>query len=133
MSETPKQAPTFNFYGQVGNLNTSEVTNHRDQVGIQHNYAPEQNLAEAAAKIQQLLDQLAKTNPTNTEAEKKSFVVKAVNSINNQPTLKDRAWGAVKGGGIEAVKAIANHPAVSIPVEIVKGWIEAEASIKEED
>jgi tetratricopeptide (TPR) repeat protein len=132
MSETPKQAPTFNFYGQVGNLNASEVTNQRDQVGTQNNYALNQNLAEAAAAIQQLLDQLAKTNPTSTEAEKKIFVSTAINSIKNQPTLKDRAWGALKAGSIEAVKAIANHPAVSIPVEVVKGWIEAEPNIKED-
>jgi len=132
MSETPKQAPIINFNSHVGNVNTSEVTIQRDQVGTQYNHAPNQNLAEAAAEIQQLLDQLAKTNPTSTEAEKKIFVSTAINSIKNQPTLKDRAWGALKAGSIEAVKTIANHPAVSIPVEVVKGWIEAEPSIKED-
>ncbi len=95
-------------------------------------HAPEQNLADATAEIQKLLDQLAKTNPTSTEAEKKIFVSTAINSIKNQPTLKDRTWGALKAGSIETIKAIANHPAVSIPVEVVRGWIEAEPSIKDE-
>jgi len=131
MSEIPK-APTINIYGGIGNFNASDVTNQRDQIGTQHNHAPEQNLADAAAEIQKLLDQLAKTNPTSTEAEKKIFVSTAINSIKNQPTLKDRTWGALKAGSIETIKAIANHPAVSIPVEVVRGWIEAEPSIKDE-
>ena len=128
MSEVPK-SQNFNFHAPVGNVNAGDVTVQGDQVGTQHNYASETNLFEAALEIQQLLDQLAKTYPTSTEAEKKVFVSEAINRIKNQPTLEDRAWSALKAGSIEAVKAIANHPAVSIPVEIVKGWIDAEPSL----
>lgn len=42
MSEQPKNQPTFNI-GQVGNINTGDVTVQRDQIGVQNNYdtAPE--------------------------------------------------------------------------------------------
>ncbi|UBF28147.1 HEAT repeat domain-containing protein [Kovacikia minuta CCNUW1] len=68
MTEPPKNQPSFNI-NQVGNINTGDVTIQGDQVGIQHNYTSEQNLAEAAKEIQQLLEQLAQTYPTATEAE----------------------------------------------------------------
>jgi hypothetical protein len=90
----------------------------------QQNYTPEQkqNLAEAAAEIQQLLYQLAQTNPTSTEA----FTEAIHQEVKRNPTLKVRLQGALKAGGLEALKAIFNHPLFSIPAETVKGWLEAE-------
>ncbi|OKH52856.1 hypothetical protein NIES2101_13490 [Calothrix sp. HK-06] len=90
----------------------------------QQNYTPEQkqNLAEAAAEIQQLLYQLAQTNPTSTEG----FTEAIHQEIKRNPTLKARLQGALKAGGLEALKAIFNHPLFSIPAETVKGWLEAE-------
>lgn len=90
----------------------------------EHNYAQEQDLAEAAAEIQKLLDQLAKTYPNSTEAT----LVQAIQvEIKRNPTLKARLINALKSGGVEALKAIFNHPFVSVPVETIKGFLEAEA------
>lgn len=84
---------------------------------------PSQNLVEAAAEIQKLLNQIAQTNPTITE----SAVAEAIqHEIKENPTLKQRLRSALKAGGIEALKAIFNHPLVSVPIETIKGWIEAE-------
>ena len=84
-------------------------------------YSSKQNLAEAAAEIQQLLNQLAQTNPT-TDA-----VIEAVHQkIKTDPTLKARLLAALKAGGLEALKAIFNNPAFSIPAETIKGFLEAE-------
>ncbi|MEZ2228023.1 HEAT repeat domain-containing protein [Microcoleus sp.] len=83
---------------------------------------PPQNLVDAAAEIQQLLNQIAQ-NPTVPE----SVVAEAIhNKIKENPTLKQRLRSALKAGGIEALKAIFNHPLVSVPIETIKGWIEAE-------
>jgi hypothetical protein len=41
-------------------------------------------------------------------------------------SLKDRLLSAIKSGGIETVKVLTNNPFVSIPLETVKGWLEAE-------
>ena len=84
---------------------------------------PSQNLVEAAAEIQQLLNQIAQTHPTMTE----SAVAEVIqHEIKENPTLKQRLRSALKAGGIEALKAIFNHPLVSVPIETIKGWIEAE-------
>lgn len=117
MSETPK----FDLRGaQIGNL---ADTVKGDQITNQYNYASEQNLAEAATQIQQLLNQLAQTNPTTNEVT----VANAIQQeIKQNPTLKQRLRSALKAGGIEALKAIFNHPLVSIPIETIKGWVEAE-------
>lgn len=129
MSETSKYQNTFHFNQAPGNVNTGDVTIQRDQVGIQHNYAPEQkqNLVEAAKEIQELLDQLSQTYPPTTYAQKRAVVNQAIEQeIKHNPTFKARLRAALKAGGIEALKAIFNHPAVSIPIETIKGWIEAE-------
>jgi hypothetical protein len=46
--------------------------------------------------------------------------------IKNNPTLKARLQSALKAGGLEALKAIFNHPFFNIPAETIKGFIEAE-------
>jgi hypothetical protein len=96
--------------------------------GIIHNYAPEQkqNLAKAAAEIQQLLKQLEENYPTATEPEKQSVLAVAIQQeIKRNPTFKVRLRNALKEGGIEALKVL--FAPIGIPIEMVKGWIEAEA------
>lgn len=117
LMKDPKLQQTFNITGPItgfaGNVE-----------GDQHNYAPEQrqNLAEATAEIQQLFYQLAQTNPASTEV-----VAEAIHQeIKRNPTLKARLVSALKAGGLEALKAIFNHPLFSIPAETVKGWLEVE-------
>ncbi|NJN92187.1 MAG: hypothetical protein HC878_18700 [Leptolyngbyaceae cyanobacterium SL_5_14] len=74
----------------------------------EHNYAQEQDLTEAATAIQKLLDQLAKTYPNNTD---EATLVQAIQvEIKRNPTLKARLINALKSGGVEALKAIFNHP-----------------------
>jgi uncharacterized protein YjbI with pentapeptide repeats len=95
---------------------------------VQGNYyaAGQQNLAQAAAEIQQLLQQLEQTNPTTTTSEKMTVVAKAVDEIEKNPTLKARVIGAFKSGGKEALKEAIDHPLVNILIASVEGWQEAE-------
>ncbi|RCJ26186.1 hypothetical protein A6770_26610 [Nostoc minutum NIES-26] len=108
----------------AGGLVDAETVNAYQIGGNITNYAPEQkqNLAEAAAEIQKLLYQLSQNNPTTTEA-----VTEAIHQeIKRNPTLRARLQSALKAGGLEALKAIFNHPLFSIPAETIKGWLEAE-------
>jgi uncharacterized protein YjbI with pentapeptide repeats len=93
-----------------------------------NNYTPQQrqNLAEAAAEIQQLLQQLEQTNPTTSTSEKMKVVAKAVDEIEKNPTLKARIIGALKSGGTEALKEAVDHPLVNILMASIEGWQEAE-------
>jgi 2C-methyl-D-erythritol 2,4-cyclodiphosphate synthase len=127
MSETPK----YDFRGSnIGNfadkVEGNQIANQNINISGQ-----QQNIAEAAKEIQDLLAQLQQTNPTITEAQKQAAIVKNVQQqIKQNPTLRDRLWSAFKSGGIEALKqaldAIYKNPLVSISVETVKGFLEAE-------
>ena len=127
MAEVNNNFSGANFPG-VTNFGVNSGT----QIGTQHNYAPEQNLVDAAKDIQDLLVFLQQTNPTITEAEKQAAIIKKVEQqIKQNPTLRDRLLNALKQGGIEALKqaldAVYKNPVVSISVETVKGFLEAEA------
>jgi hypothetical protein len=101
----------------------SERVKAEQLAGTIHNYTPEQKqtLAEAA-EIQQLLYQLSQSYPTTDEA-----VTEAIHQeIRRNLTLRARLQSALKAGGLEALKAIFNHPLFSIPAETIKGWLEAE-------
>jgi negative regulator of replication initiation len=121
-----------NFNNDFSKANVANFTNKTQdnarQQANQYNYAPEQtqNLAEAAKEIQQLLKQLEKTNPTETELEKVTVAAKAAEEIKNNPTLKTRVISALKSGGTEAFKEAVDNPIVNILVAIIEGWTEAE-------
>ena len=122
MSEKP--GIQQNFYGNPGSV-AGNVEG--DQKTIQHNYSAEQKqtLAEAAAEIQKLLQQLEKTNPTATVAEKQSaLAIEIQQEIKRNPNFKARLRNALKEGGIEALKVL--FAPISIPIEMARGWIEAE-------
>ncbi|HEY9851254.1 MAG TPA: hypothetical protein V6D28_17430 [Leptolyngbyaceae cyanobacterium] len=120
-SKSMSEANEYNL--QDAKITGSNVgTNYGTQVGTQHNYAAQQNLAEAAKDIQQLLQQLSESNPTNTPSEKMVVVEKAIKQIEADPTLRERVIGALKSGGIEAFKELIDHPLVNILIAVLEGW-----------
>jgi hypothetical protein len=110
-----------------GLVNADTVTAHQIGGNIT-NYNPEQkqNLAQAAAEIQQLLNQLSQSYPTATTSQKMSVVAKAVDEIESDPTLKARVIGALKAGGTEAFKELIDNPLVNILLASIEGWQEVE-------
>ncbi|NEP30235.1 MULTISPECIES: pentapeptide repeat-containing protein [unclassified Moorena] len=108
-------------YVEKGEYVSSQESNAK-----QNNYeAPDKNLTEAAAEIQQLLEQLSQSNPTSTEIEKLTVVARAAEEIKNNPTLKAKVINALKSGGVEALKEAIDHPLVNILMAMIEGWIEA--------
>lgn len=90
----------------------------------EHNYAQNQDLTKAANDIKTLLDQLTQSYPNSTEP----VIVSTIESeIRRNPTLRSRLTNALRSGGIEALKSIFDHPFVNVPVETIKGFLEAEA------
>lgn len=85
------------------------------------------NLAQAAQDIKVLLDQLAIDYPTDDDFTRAG---RAVNQIKNNPTLRQRVTNALKESGTtafeKAIEAVTDHPAVSIVVAGVKGFINTE-------
>ncbi len=126
MSQSPNKQSNFDLKGAqfAGDLvNADTVTAHQIGGNIT-NYSPQQkqNLAEAAAEIQQLLNQLGQDYPTNTPLEKQIAVTEALKQINGNSTLKARVIGALKSGETEALKELVDHPLVNILLATLEGW-----------
>lgn len=130
MSQSPKKQSNFNLQGAqfAGGLVDAETVTANQIGGNITNYTPEQrqNLAEAAADIQQLLNQLGQAYPTNTPLEKQIVVTEVLKEIERNPTLKARVIGALKAGGTEALKELLDHPAVNVLLAALEGWQDAE-------
>ncbi|NEN98495.1 MAG: CHAT domain-containing protein [Moorea sp. SIO3I7] len=105
-------------FGYAGTVKDSQI------IGTQHYYAPTQtkNLAEAAAEIQQLLNQLSQIKPSTTEIQKLTVVAEAAEKINSNPTLKAKVINALKAGGVDALKEAIEHPLVNILMATIEGW-----------
>ncbi|MGK7916614.1 MAG: pentapeptide repeat-containing protein [Prochloraceae cyanobacterium] len=82
-------------------------------------------LAETAAEIQQLLEQLSQTYPSKTTAQKMVVITDVVEQIESNPTLKAEIINALKTVGAEELKAAINHPLVNILMIVIQEWEEA--------
>ncbi|WP_260446381.1 pentapeptide repeat-containing protein, partial [Nostoc sp. UCD121] len=130
MSEGSKKQSNFDLKGAqfAGGLVNADTVTAQQIGGNITNYNPEQkqNLAQAAADIQQLLNQLGQSYPTSTPLEKQIAVTEALKKIDSNPTLKARVIGALKSGGTEALKELVDHPLVNILLATLEGWQDAE-------
>ncbi|NEP54849.1 MAG: hypothetical protein F6K65_41125 [Moorea sp. SIO3C2] len=93
-----------------------------------NNPEQKQNLAEAAAEIQQLLETLDKTYPTDTTTGKMEVATAAVEQIETNPGLSNRVVSALKAGGVSAVEQLLNHPAASFFIGALQDWQETQQS-----
>lgn len=121
MSPTPEKKFNFNIQDVQfgGNLINSDTINTTDISGNINNYSPrnKQHLAEAAAEIQQLLEQLDKINPSATQLEKSIFVTAEISQEN-----KNRIMRALTAGGEKALEEFLKNPYVNVVMAIVKEW-----------
>lgn len=74
----------------------------------------EQDLAEAAQKIQALLNQLAQTYPPTSEPQQKTFIQKFLEHLESTPNLIK----VILAGGIEGLKVLC--PPAGIPIEMAR-------------
>lgn len=89
---------------------------------IENDSEQRQSLADAAAEIQILLEQLEKTYPTDTTVNKMKIATEAIGQIENNPTLMRRILSALKTGGTRAIKQFLNHPAASFVLAVLEDW-----------
>jgi HEAT repeat protein len=125
------ESSRINIIGNVSNINITEnALGGQDFTQTINNPAP-QNLAESAAEIQQLLEQLAQSNSAILGEQDQAVEFETLHQeLNRNPTLKSRLLSALRAGGTEALtialEAVFQNPLIAIPVETIKGWIEAE-------
>ncbi|AFY41844.1 hypothetical protein [Nostoc sp. PCC 7107] len=82
----------------------------------------EQTLAEAAAEIQKLLEQLEKSYPATTTVGKMAIATETISQIDSNPTLAARILSALQAGGISAFEQLLNHPAASFFISALGDW-----------
>jgi hypothetical protein len=113
-------------YLQSGNFGIGHMSNGTIEGGAKVagviNEAEQQNLVEAAAQIQQLLEQLEKSYPTNTTTGRMAIATEAIKQIEANPTLMTRVLSAISAGGVSAVESFLNHPAASFVVGALQDW-----------
>lgn len=81
-----------------------------------------QNLTEAAKEIQDLIEQLAQTHPTDTMPAKVSFANAIVQRIDANTSLSQRILSAGKAGSIAAIGQVLNHPLASFVIAAIEDW-----------
>ncbi|MEB3342227.1 pentapeptide repeat-containing protein [Okeania sp.] len=82
----------------------------------------EQNLAQAAKDIQELLEQLDETYPSDTMPGKVKIAEEVITQIDNNPTKAERIFNAIKAGGVAAFEQFLNHPASSFVIAALEDW-----------
>ncbi|MGB5961203.1 MAG: HEAT repeat domain-containing protein [Coleofasciculaceae cyanobacterium] len=116
---TDKQ-PIINFNqsnATVGVNYAAENSNIKFQQNVKN--ISEQDLAEAAKKIQSLLSQLAQTYSHTTESQQQTFIQKFIAQLESTPDLIK----VILAGGIEWLKILC--PPTGIPIEMSRSLYEA--------
>ncbi|NEQ66703.1 MAG: pentapeptide repeat-containing protein [Symploca sp. SIO2D2] len=92
-----------------------------------NNYPPEQkqNLAQAAAEIKKLIDQLTQNYPTETEPQQKKVAGEVIKQIESNQTLRGRVINVMKAMGIEALQEAIDHPLANILCRGLEEWRES--------
>ncbi|MGL5034808.1 MAG: HEAT repeat domain-containing protein, partial [Microcystaceae cyanobacterium] len=105
MSESPKVQMTFNapITGFAANVEGDMIVNPAPKTP-----------AETAAEIQDLLDQLAKSNPLSSQSIQQE--------IQQNADFKSKLTKILTAGSIETVKII--FAPLGIPIEMLKVWLE---------
>ncbi|NEP46962.1 MAG: hypothetical protein F6K35_50375 [Okeania sp. SIO2H7] len=109
----------------IGQMSGGEIKDQAKVGGI-INEGEQQNLAEAVAQVQRILDQLSQTYPANTVTEKMVIATEAIKEIEADPTLKQRLLNAAREGGLAAIEKVLDNPVGAFMVSAIKGWQEAE-------
>lgn len=112
----------FNFDQRGANIGVNVANEGSNIRFIQHAKQniniSEQDLTEAAQKIQSLLNQLAQTYPTTTETQQQTFIQKFLDRVESTPDLIK----IILAGGIEGLKTLC--PPTGIPIEVLRSLYE---------
>ncbi|AKG23452.1 pentapeptide repeat-containing protein [Calothrix sp. 336/3] len=87
-----------------------------------NNPQQKQTLAEAAAEIQKLLEQLDKTYPSNTTTGKMEIATGVIQHLDCHPDFAERLMSAIKAGSVQAIAQLLNHPAAAFVIGALDDW-----------
>ncbi|NET27280.1 hypothetical protein [Okeania sp. SIO1I7] len=108
----------------IGNQNVRIVKDNGKVAGVIYE-AQEQNLAETVAEVQQILQQLSQSYPTNTTTEQMIVATETIKKIESDPNLKQKLISASTSGGLAAFEKALDNPVGAFIVSAIKGWQES--------
>ncbi|MBO1351480.1 MAG: hypothetical protein EBE86_030795 [Hormoscilla sp. GUM202] len=88
----------------------------------QHVSESGQNLAEAAAEIQNLLQQLGESYSTETTTGRMQMATETIARIDRDPALAQGILRALCAGGTAALESFLDHPAASFAIGALEDW-----------
>jgi hypothetical protein len=121
-NKQPKSNMTGNRNIHIGSGNYNERIEGDYIQGNYYAALEKQNLAEAAAEIQKLLEQLDKSYPADTTLGKMEVAAETIKAIENNPMIAERITSALKAGSIQALAQLLNHPAASFVIGALEDW-----------
>ena len=107
----------------IGQMSGGEIKDNAKVGGI-INESEQKSLSEVAKEIQELLEQLSQTNPTTKANEQMIVVGKAINIVEENPSLKSKIIKVLKAVGKEFFKEAVDHPLANIFIAGVEAWTE---------
>ena len=116
-----RQSGNFGIGVNKGEVNTEKIAGTINE-------AQKQTLAETAAEIQALLEQLDKTHSTDTTTGKMALATEAIAQIDSNPTLTARILSALKVGSVKAFEQFLSHPAASFVIGALEDWQKTKGS-----
>jgi len=78
--------------------------------------ADDQSLMAVAAELQGLLEQLSAQHPDAGLTTRMTIATEAVTQIQQQPSLLQRLFSALKAGGTATLKQLVKHPAATFVI-----------------
>jgi hypothetical protein len=126
---TVTESNTFDQSGNfgIGNMSDGTIQSGAKIAGV-INEAQQRNLAETVAEVQQLIEQLEKSYPTNTTTGKMKVATEVISQIDSNPTLTTRILSALEVGTISAFEQFLNHPAASFVINALDDWQKTKGS-----
>ena len=91
----------------------------RDYTGNVTNNYSDVNLNETVEEIKELIKQLSKNHPVNSTADAMKIATQTIETIETNPTWKQKAIAACQKGLLEILK---NHPVGAFVSGAIEGW-----------
>ena len=111
-----------NFGIGIGNTSGQTIRSGGNIIAGTIHESQEKNLAQAAKEIQELLEQLNETYPSDTTMDRMKIATEVIIQIDNNPTKAQRILSAIKATGVAAVEKLLNHPASSFVIAGLVDW-----------
>lgn len=118
--------------GQVYGSGISGQNTFGRRISVQGNYNENINgdyiqgnyyaIAEFAAEIQKLLQQLEQTYPTDTTTGKMTIATKVIEHIDNDPYFSKRIHKTLQRSNISLLEKLLNHPATGFVLAALEDW-----------